>query len=277
MCSLNLTLSFNPTADMNTTDFKKMEKDYLFQESEKVLTMDGRYSPFIFNNDYRKSDNYLQNVSNCIVLDFDDGFTREEFKSMMDGFMFSIGTTKSHMKDKNGLVCERFRVIIPTETAINLNSEEYSNMMREIFEVFTQADTACKDTARAYSGFGGAEVEIYQGELFDWIPYHEKALKRKELRKWQIQQREKPQVENNGTKADWYRENWLSDVMRAALGVDEKFVSGNRNNAIYSIARYLKEIELTDNEICNAIDWVNNGELGDFEIKQVLRGLRVAT
>lgn len=272
---LNIALSFNQTAGMNTTEFKRLGSDYLFEELGKALKMDGRYSPFIFNNDYRKSENYIQNVSNCIVLDFDDGYTREDFKKDAD-FAYVTGTTKSHMADKNGVICERFRVIIPTLTAIDLNSEDYSNMMREIFEVFTQADTSCKDTARAYSGCKSAEVEFVYGELFEWEEYHERAVKRKELRKWQQQQKEKPELQHDGTKADWYRENWLNDVMRSTLKVDEKFVSGNRNNAIYTISRYLKEIELTDSEIAEAIEWVNNGELGEFEIRQVLKGLRIA-
>lgn len=275
MCDLNLTLSFNPTADMNTTEFKRLKSDYLFDDVAKVLKMDGRYSPFIFNNNYRKSDNYIKNISNCIVLDFDDGYTRDDFKSVLDGIAYATGTTKSHMISKNGLTCERFRVIIPTLTAIDLTSEEYSDMMREIFEVFPQADTACKDTARAYSGHHASEVTINHGGLFNWIPYYEKSIKRKELRRWQMREREKPQFENNGTKADWYRENWLSDMMRSALGVDDKFVTGNRNNALYSFARYLKDIQLTDIEIVEAIEWINNGELPEHEIKLIMKGLRI--
>lgn len=278
MIDVNLTLSFNPTADMNTTEFKRMDIDYWFEDAAKVLKMDGRYSPFIFENNYRKSDNYLQNFSNCIILDFDDGFTREEFGSKAD-FAYATGTTKSNMKEKNGVVCERFRAIIPTETVIDLNSEQYSEMMRSLFELFPMADKACKDTARAYSGFNGAEVSIVNGELFDWEKPYRNYLEKKEiLKRWQEKERLKePKPEFDGTKADWYRENWLSDAMRKALGVDDKFVSGNRNNAIYSMARYMKELQLTHNEICNAIDWINDGELGDFEVKQVLRGLRITT
>jgi len=275
MCSdINITLSFNPTEDMNTTEFKRLKTDYDFAELDNVLKMGGRYSPFIFCNDYRKSENYLQNFSNCIVLDFDDGFTREEFREKAN-FAYATGTTKSHMKDKNGVTCERFRVIIPTETAIDLNSEQYSNMMREVFDEFTQADKACKDTARAYSGYPGAEVEIVNGELFDWGIYHNKAEKRKALRKWQEEQKLKPDVQHDGTKADWYRENWLSDIMRSKLSVDEKFVTGNRNNAMWSYAKYFKEIEFTDTEIISACEWINNGELDNFEMKSIFRSAKV--
>ncbi len=274
MIDCNIVLSFNPTPDMATTEFKRRSEDYYFEDIGKVLTMNGRYSPFIFNNDYRSSSNYIRGISNAIVLDFDDGFTIKEFMQASK-FAYAIGTTKSHMIEKNGVICERYRVIIPTETAIDLDQQEYSNMMREIFEKYKGADNACKDTARAYSGYSGAKVYLKYGEYFKWEPYHEKAIKRKTLREWQRKQREKPELKNDGTKADWYRENWLNNIMRKALRVDDKFISGNRNNAIYTISRYLKEIELTNSEIVEAIEWVNNGELPDNEVNQVLKGLRI--
>jgi len=278
MVEVNITLSYNYTTGMNTTEFKRRSDDYNFGDLGKVLKMEGRYSPFIFENDYRKSDNYLQNVSNCIVLDFDDGYTREEFKKNAN-FAYAIGTTKSHMKEKNGVTCDRFRVIIPTETAIDLNSEQYSNMMREVFEKFPQADKACKDTARAYSGYTGAEVEIVAGELFDWEIFYKIHIEKMEIMKrWQDKERQRTiekGFENEGTKADWYRENWLNDSMRNKLGVDEKFVSGNRNNSLWSCAKYLKEIDLTDSEVVEAVEWINNCELDHFEIKQILKSAKI--
>jgi len=273
----NLTLSFNPTPDMNTTEFKRKDIDYDFKDAEKILKMNGRYSNFIFNNDYRLSDNYQANVSNCIILDFDDGITIEEFKKDVN-FAYAIGTTKSHNIDKNNIVCERFRVIIPTETAISLNAEDYSNMMGELFLEFNEADKACKDTARAYSGYAGAEVQIKTGEYFQWEKYFKSYLDKKEImRRWQEKERERSsrELEHDGTKVDWYRENWLNEIMRAVLKIDERFTAGNRNNSLYSYARFFKDLELTDSEIVEAVEWINNFELHELEVKQILKGLRI--
>lgn len=273
---INLTMSYNPTKDMNTTDFKRLDTDYYFNDVDKILKMDGRYSPFIFNNDYRKSENYQKNVSNVIVLDFDDGYTRSQFKSDFN-FLCAIGTTKSHLKEKNGISCERFRVIIPTETAIDLNSEEYANLMRSIFKKYPHADQACKDTARAYTGFSSSEVEIIDGSLFDWEEYYNDHLQEIEIMKrWQEKERQNQSFEKEGEKIDWYRDNWLNDAMRKALKVDEKFVSGNRNNALYSYARFFKDEGFTDSEIRDAVEWINNFELDQFEIKQIFKGLRIS-
>lgn len=273
----NMTLSFNPTQDMNTTFFQRGSEDYDFTELQNVLCMNGRYSPFIFNNNYRRADNYIPNMSNCIVLDFDDGYTMEDFK-LSANFAYAIGTTKSHMIDKKGLVCERFRVIIPTGTAIYLNSTEFTEMMQAVFRIYPQADTACKDAARAYSGYTGAKVEIVHGELFDWESVYQKYTEEKEiLKRWQQKEKDaKPQVQHDGTKADWYRENWLSDAMFKALNISER-MAGGRNNGLYSLARYLKEVELTDTEILEAVEWANTDDLPEQEVKQILRGLRIST
>ncbi len=278
MFDCNIVLSFNPTKEMNTTEFKRRSSDYMFDELESVLKMGGRYSSFIFKNDYRSSDNYINNMSNCIILDFDDGITIDEFKKSAN-FAYAIGTTKSHNIEKNGVICERFRVIIPTETAISLNSEDYSNMMSELFLEYTEADKACKDTARAYSGFTGAEVQIKRGDYFCWENYFKSYLDKKEImRRWQQKERERAvkNFENEDTKIDWYRENWLNDKMRSILKIDEKFTSGNRNNSLYSYARFFKDLELVDSEIVEAIEWINNMELHEIEVKQILKGLRIS-
>ena len=274
----NLKLSYTTDTHKAVTNFKLPTEDTMFEQAEKILKFKGGFSNLIFKDNYRKKENYIQNMSNVIIFDIDDGMTINEFISRYKGqFAFAIGTTKSHMKDKNGVVCDRFRVLLPTETAIDLDHEGYSNMMREIMLEFPFIDKQCKDAARFYFGNPDAEVTIVYGDLFDWEIIQERAAKRKALLQWKLQNKASPQLQNNGSKADWYRENWLSDAMRKALKVDEKFAPGGRNNAIYSISRYLKDIELTDSEVQEAIEWINNGELPDQEIKQVLKGLRITT
>jgi len=64
-------------------------------------------------------------------------------------------------------------------------------------------------------------------------------------------------------------------MMRSVLKVDEKFTAGNRNNSLYSYARFFKDLELTDSEIVEAVEWINNCELHELEVKQIFKGLRI--
>lgn len=265
MIDCNLALSYNPTPDMATTNFSRLKEDRLFNESEKILKMNGRYSPFIYRGNYRLSSNYIKNTSNCLILDFDDGLTVDEFKERAN-FAYAIGTTKSNNIEKNGVISERFRVIIPTETAINLDSREFSDLMEEIFLIFPEADRACKDTARAYSGYPGAEVHIQTGEYFDWEPYYKRAVKRRELKDWQRSERAKAvEVKYEGE----------GDVKKAMASKFRKiYTSGNRNNAVANIILWAKNEQLPYHEIRELIDSLvqeSGDPLNDRELSQIYK------
>lgn len=101
------------------------------------------YSAGAFKDNYRKADNYL-NYSDMIILDIDDGKTIEQARIIFEPFDYIIATTKSHQKEKNGIVCDRFRVLLPTENPINLNKTDYSKMMNEVFKDYPFVDTKNK-------------------------------------------------------------------------------------------------------------------------------------
>ncbi len=232
MVDCNMALSFCDSPNMATVDFRRANEDPLFHDLGRVLTMAGRYSNFTFKDNYRLSDNYLAGHTNCIILDFDEDMTIEKFIDRAK-FAFALGTTKSHLKEKTGIVSERFRVIIPTETAVTLNAREFSMLMKEIFMLFPEADDACKDTARAYSGYRDAAVLI-SGTfgLFDWEPIFEKAEKREALRRWQIKERSKP--------TDY--EFTQDDIFKAMESKFKKiYTAGARNSSVADIILWAKK------------------------------------
>ncbi len=264
MTDCNLIMSYCKSSGMATTDFKRADEDYYFEDVADVLGMDGRYSNFIFNGDYRLSDNYQKNVSNCIILDFDDGFIREEF-AKRSSFAYATGTTKSHNKDKNGFTCERFRVIIPTETAVDLDQVGFSRLMQEIFMEYPEADTSCKDTARAYSGYVGADVDIHYGEYFDWEPYYNKSVKREELRQWQNRQRLKP-MDYEFTQDDTFK------AMRSKFS--KIYTAGNRNSAMADIILWCKKENIDYSTIENFVSELvlsSSDPLDDREMNQMFK------
>ena len=76
------------------------------------------WSPIVFKQGHRCQDNFL--TSHFCAMDFDD--LDMSLQEAMDAFQdcnVIIGTTKSHQRVKGGVVCDRFRVIIPWEKPIN--------------------------------------------------------------------------------------------------------------------------------------------------------------
>lgn len=83
------------------------------------------------------------------VLDFDDPETTLAGveRSICD-MQHVIGTTKSHQREKNGIVCDRFRVAIPF-SAPPENYAQYNGTMRRLVRTMG-ADRTCSDGARFY-------------------------------------------------------------------------------------------------------------------------------
>lgn len=79
------------------------------------ITAQSNYSPFVFKDNYRKAEN--STPTNLIIYDIDEGLTLDKAVTLCADFKSLIVTTKSHQVEKNGVVCDRFRVIIPLDEA----------------------------------------------------------------------------------------------------------------------------------------------------------------
>lgn len=124
------------------------------------------WSPIKFRDGVRKESHFLGAM--VCALDFDGPETplewaRETFKK----YDVAIGTTKSHQKEKNGITCDRYRVLLwfkepITELAL------YKNNMNILIQKYG-ADKACKDGARFF--FPCVEiVESHAGKSVDIVP-----------------------------------------------------------------------------------------------------------
>ena len=77
------------------------------------------YSPTQYVDNKRKSANY-KGFADFIVLDFDEGWSEEQ-ENLFNQYLGLKVPTKSHMREKNGIVCERYRIILLLETPRQLN------------------------------------------------------------------------------------------------------------------------------------------------------------
>jgi hypothetical protein len=157
--------------------------DILWKDFHKVVTKDGLcYSAHCFKDGYRKKDNAISGT-NLLILDIDDGATIEMAKLLFEEYTYLIATTKSHLKDKNGVVAERFRIVLPMQNTYDLDSEQYSKFMANIMEDLPiEVDRACKDSARFYYGSEG-EYWYNEGILFDADKYIPNTQEEEQYRK----------------------------------------------------------------------------------------------
>ena len=254
------------------------------EEFGEVLKTEMNYSPFIYDKNYRLEINSILEECNTIMLDFDDGLTIEEAKELFKDYMHIIATTKSHQKEKNNHVCDRFRLILPLEKPLNTTIDEYKETMAFIILKYGN-DKACKDIARFYYGFKYSEVIINKTKhFFDYDVVQKQAKlyfkiqKDKEKQSHAITPIYKPTYNNDISKIDYLRSILYTDKLLDVLKFHERFGAGGRNTYLFSCAKYLQDEGLSGEEVRSAILWLNSrGDgLKEKEIEQtIFRSLRL--
>lgn len=135
--------SFHPTAK----DARAAASGFRtsFNLSSKITN--NIWSGIIWEGGKRRADNFL--FSDICVLDFDSGemSLREAVKTFCDTAHW-IGTTRSHQKEKGGVISDRFRVAVPWEHRVSDATEYRYNM--ELLTKKYPVDTQCRDLARLF-------------------------------------------------------------------------------------------------------------------------------
>jgi hypothetical protein len=122
-----------------------------------------QYSPYKWNNGVKKPKQFDNSKQDIIVLDVDDGLTISQIQKMLRKYKFLIATTKSHQQDKKGVICDRFRVVLP---AINI-PKDFDVYKRTIELMFPFNDEQTLTKTGAFLGNDEA-IHIYNdGEMID--------------------------------------------------------------------------------------------------------------
>lgn len=114
------------------------------KELSKLILSD-KYSFGIFKDNILMKNNFIS--TRAIGLDFDKDYTLEQARTDFKSFQCIIATTKSHQKEKNGIVCDRFRVILFLTEEINDNETFYSTYIK-LQNAFPKLDPQVKNSNR---------------------------------------------------------------------------------------------------------------------------------
>jgi hypothetical protein len=163
-------ISFNPdTRDVYAANrykqgFRAVDTD----DVERIAKCMSRFnwSPIIWKDGVRCQENFIS--CNWLVFDFDDpDMSLEEAKRSFCDSVHIIGTTRNHQREKNSVVCDRFRVATPFALPItDLRTFRYT--MHKYMHVYP-VDDSCKDGGRLF--FPCKEIVSIEPEGFTADPY----------------------------------------------------------------------------------------------------------
>lgn len=134
----------------DNVNFKPVEVNNLYDFVE--FATKHNYSTGIFKDNYRNKANFLE--AECIALDVDnedprDNYTIASAKKIFADYKHIIMPSRSHQKEKNGRVADRFRVILFLERPIT-DAKDFTATWSSLLEYYPAADKACKDASRFY-------------------------------------------------------------------------------------------------------------------------------
>ena len=164
-----------------------------------------------FKNGHRAEENVFAGF-NMIVIDVDEGISLETAHALMKDYKFLTYTTKRHTDDVN-----RFRLILPINYVLELDSEEYKEFMNNVMGWLPfKTDESANQRAKKWETFDGGSYHYnFDGEILDALKFIPKTSKNEQYKQ------SFRQVESLDNLERWFA---------------QRIASGNRNNQMLKYA-----------------------------------------
>lgn len=164
-----------------------------------------------FKNGHRSEENVVAGF-NMIVLDVDEGISLDAAHDLMKDYKFMTYTTKRNSEEVN-----RFRLILPINYKLELDSDEYKEFMNNVMNWLPfKTDESANQRAKKWETYDqGSYYYNLEGEIIDALPFIPKTSKNEQYKqKFQ-------QVQSLDNLERWFA---------------ERIASGNRNNQMLKYA-----------------------------------------
>jgi len=166
-------------------------KDVSWYDLPKVMGNSNiQFSPYRWVNGAKTKTNFLLNKTNCLVLDVDDGLEIHQFQKMYKKYKYILATTKSHQRDKKGVVTDRYRVIIP---AINIDDNADVHF-RAVSLIAPFSDPQVLSYTASFLGTDDCIIIKNDGKSFDMFKAN--SLAREQLSE-ELRQREAKKIDKD--------------------------------------------------------------------------------
>lgn len=170
------------------------------------------WSNHTFKAEHRAEENVIAGF-NMIVIDVDEGITLESCHDIMKEHRFMTYTTKRHQTEGHG---DRFRLVIPINYHLELDSDEYKEFMNNVMAWLPfKTDESANQRAKKWECCDGDYHYNLDGEILDALPFIPKTSKNEAYKK------ELQSVQNMDNLERWFA---------------QRIATGNRNNQMIRYA-----------------------------------------
>jgi hypothetical protein len=169
---------------------------------------------------------------NLVVIDIDGGVTLDTVHELMKDYTFMTYTTKRHTDEEN-----RFRLIMPINYTLELDSEDYKEFMNSFMAWLPfDSDAAANQRSKKWQSFEGGTHHYNEGQMVDALPFIPRTNKNEQF----LQANKELQSLDN-------LERWFA----------QRMASGNRNNHMIKFALALMDGGMQLTEVSNRVHTFN--------------------
>lgn len=201
-----LTISYS-----NHMAFNYVNDHAPWSDLHKLVTMkDYHWTNHHFKGGHRTAENVQQGF-NLLVLDVDGGTTLDFAHELLSEYTFMTYTTKRHTDEEN-----RFRLIIPMNYRLALDSDEYKEFMQNVINWLPfKVDESANQRERKWLTNDAGTHHYNDGQILDVLKFVPKTSK------------------NEAYTKDFQAVANMDNLERWFL---ERMSSGNRNNSLLKFA-----------------------------------------
>jgi hypothetical protein len=221
-----------------------------FEDLHKLTQAPGplHWTNHHFKMGHRAEENVIAGF-NMVVIDVDGDVPLSVAHGLLKEYKFLTYTTKRHTETEN-----RFRLIMPINYNLDLNSEEYRDFMNGIMAWLPfKTDESANQRAKKWETFDGGTFHYnMDGEIFDALPFIPKTSKNEQFRQGFAK------VESLDNLERWFA---------------QRMASGNRNNQLLKYALALVDSGMDLMSISKQVHAFNgkiNTPLADDEIDRTI-------
>lgn len=226
-----------------------------FNKLPNIFVSDYRQiSPFEYKGGMKNKEKWKNPKQNLLILDIDDSLSIEEAKSIFKPYKYFLYTTKSHQKEKKGVVCDRFRVIL---RAVNIPmGDRYFNAMRQLEKQYNFIDVQVNNKTGAFLGNASCEWIFNDGIPFDLKPFDNNI-------ETKVEKKYTPQRNVNRSNTQSYSNRELIDVESIKSRLDREIVADIITSYGYVVNRNFK-FKIREDEKTPSASIADDGLIKDF-------------
>lgn len=228
--------------------------DVEFADIPDMVTAGYCYVACKLKNEERRDSNFDGYVD-VLIADIDAGCTIEEAKQIFSSYEFWLITSKSHQKEKNGLVCDRFRMFFKLNKTIHIK-EKFDELYKRFIDKFSFVDRSCRNVSRLYYSSPKDAIVIYnKGKEYSTniIDTNESEQKKPIVNSETIYkycELTNGWIDSDGSVLQEYNQDAHRIKLKGAKSLlDKEFYKGNRNNALFKCASMLLKDGFSEQDI----------------------------